>query len=650
MIARFPDYQALRDKKNAAPDTLTQADLLNMKVWFQLAWFDPRFLRGPVTLPDGQIVDLSDLVTEQADGTFTLDAPFTEATGERLVVEEFKVLANVVAAHKALMYDATTKQGQVEVMTTPFFHPILPLLTDTELAKQAMPTTPMPSKRFQQEADADAHVAKAVKRFTDDFGRAPTGMWPAEGSVAEAVVPIFARHGVRWLATDRRVLEKSTPANQPIYSPYRIDVDTVAGDGGTVDDELAIVFRDTELSDKIGFHYQGQPAAANVADYMASLRKHSPRYGEDRLLTVILDGENAWEWYKQDNDGIGFLEGMYGALTGAQTEGEVRTVTVSEYLDGNAARQVPAHPVHALPELEPLFAGSWISGSFSTWIGEDEENLAWDYLADVRADLADFAAGYGFMARPDPLAAPPPEGPTAAVVRVQGLGVDVRGRGQRLVLVVRRGPDRGRRRRAVRSDLPDPARERVPLRAARGRADPGAGPAEDPARLPPARGPAHREPDDRRSLQPGRRPRSRGRERVDERGLRRVPGRRQRHHPQPAGRDLDLVPRRDRRLGLARAPDEPGRHPAARDGLPGPRVLLAEAHRLGLPRADHPGPEAGDDPVGRPDHLLGRGRRARGDRSTSRAARRPRSWRRPMARAGALPRRRPGSRCRSPAT
>ena len=392
MIARFPAYQALVQKRDAAPETFTQADLLNMKCWFELAWFDPIFLRGPVTMPDGTVVDLSDLVSEDENGLFTLDQPFTEAIARRLVVEDYKVMANVVGIHRALLYDPVAKTGQIEVMTTPFYHPILPLLFDTDLAQIAMPTTPLPSEPFQYPDDARAQVEKAVRWHAERFGQPVTGMWPAEGSVAEAVVPIFLESDVRWVATDRRVLERSTPANQPIYSPYRIDGDTAVGDGGSTDDEMAIVFRDTEISDKIGFHYQGGTPTDNVADFLESLRKHSGPYGEHRLLTVILDGENAWEWYRLDNDARGFLDAMYVALTQAQESGEVRTTTVSEYLDGNDARHVPAHPVHGLPELEPLHAGSWIGGDYAIWIGEDEENLAWSYLTRVRADLAQFAA------------------------------------------------------------------------------------------------------------------------------------------------------------------------------------------------------------------------------------------------------------------
>jgi hypothetical protein len=199
-----------------------------------------------------------------------------------------------------------------------------------------------------------------------------------------------------------------TPSGQPIYSPYRVDADTVSGDGGDSSDELAIVFRDTEISDKIGFHYQGETPENNVADFLESLRRHAPPYGEDRLLTVILDGENAWEWYRLDNDAKGFLGGMYAALESAQLTGELRTVTVSEYLSGNNARGVAPHPVHDLPELEPLHAGSWIGGSYATWIGEEEENLAWDYLANVRQDLD----GFG-LARPVVGAPLPSEGTSA---------------------------------------------------------------------------------------------------------------------------------------------------------------------------------------------------------------------------------------------
>lgn len=397
MIGRFPAFKDLRTKRDATTNpSFTKDELLQMKAWYQLAWFDPDFLRGPVTLPDGSVVDLSSYVAEQADGTFTLKkAGFTEADCRKLVVEEYKVLANVVGAHKKLIYDATAKTGQIEVMTTPFFHPILPLIADTDLAKEAMPTTPLPVNRYQQLEDARWHVAQAARTFQLRFGKPATGMWPGEGSVAQKVVGLFTEQGVKWIATDKKVLARSTPADQPNTGPYKVVSDTDATQ------ELAMVFRDTAISDKLGFQYQGSTPADNVTDFITSLRKQAPAYGKEVLLSIILDGENAWEWYSKDNDAKGFLKGMYAELTAAQQRGEVRTVTLSEYLSGNAARGVAAHPVSGLPKLTHLYAASWINGNFDTWIGEEEENLGWDYLYKTRQDLTSFG-----LARPALDAAP----------------------------------------------------------------------------------------------------------------------------------------------------------------------------------------------------------------------------------------------------
>lgn len=400
MINRFPEYLALRDRPKAS---LTEEDLRQIKAWFYLAWFDPDFLRGRVTLATGNTVDLTDLIAEQADGTFRLKHPLTEADANRLVAEAWKVMAAVVPVHQQLMFDPATGKGQIEVMTTPFYHPILPLLVDTDLARQAMPSAALPA-RFQHPEDADAQVARAVAFYTRTFGRAPQGMWPGEGSVAEAIVPILVKHGIRWTASADGVLKRSTPSGQPIEYPYRVDADQAPGGGP--DQAMAIVFRDTPLSDRIGFRYQSVKPEQAADDFIKAVLGHAPRQpGDDRLLTVILDGENAWEWYRRDNDAKGFLNAVYRKLTKLQASGQVVTVTTSEYLAGNPARKVPAHPVGSLKELEPLWAGSWIEADFSTWIGEPEENTAWNMLRQTRDDLA--ASG---LKAPDP-SAPIPTDP-----------------------------------------------------------------------------------------------------------------------------------------------------------------------------------------------------------------------------------------------
>ncbi|NOZ01792.1 MAG: hypothetical protein GXP54_07875 [Deltaproteobacteria bacterium] len=406
IMSFFPEYVALRER---APITYTHDDLLLLKVLFEIAWFDPDFLNGPVPMPDGSVVDLSDVVNKDAAGRFTLVSAPTEDLANRLVAENYKVMKNVVAIHEALSFDPRACaehgdcQGQIELTTTPFYHPILPLLQDTDLAAAGMPYDTLPKPPYSYPGDAHAQVAKAVRFHKDLFGAPPLGMWPGEGSVAEQVVGHFADNDVLWIATDQQVLARSLDqmgqAKPPCYQcrPWRVDDDASGR-------EVAIVFRDTGLSNKIGFTFQPMYGQAAAQEFMKDISAMAPPFGskDPRLITVILDGENAWEMYTKEHDAKGFFHALYKALSDGALLGEVVPVTPGEYLLGNPGRNVPAHPVHGLPKLEPLWAGSWIDGTFSTWIGEPEENEAWEYLAQTRAALA--ASG---LARPDPMADPP---------------------------------------------------------------------------------------------------------------------------------------------------------------------------------------------------------------------------------------------------
>jgi alpha-amylase/alpha-mannosidase (GH57 family) len=286
------------------------------------------------------------------------------------------------------MYVAQSGTGQIEVVTTPFYHPILPLIDDSDLAKVAMPDALMPL-RFHFPQDAEAQVAKAVKFYHSLFGKNPRGMWPGEGSVAKEIIPIFSRNNVRWIATDMGVLSKSTPPNQPPYFPYLAE--------GTKASNVVVVFRETDLSDRIGFRYQQFTGEAAADDFIRGCLHYAPAEGEpDRLLTVILDGENAWEWYQKDMDGKEFLRALYRKLSHLYDTRQIVAVTPSEYLEGNPSRNVPSHSPESLPHLTHLWPGSWIHANFDTWIGEDEENRAWGMLRRARMDLAAY-----FLDAPD---------------------------------------------------------------------------------------------------------------------------------------------------------------------------------------------------------------------------------------------------------
>ncbi len=355
MIGRWPRLQQLKALPAAR---WAQADYRDAATLFHLAWTDPDFLARPP------------LAALAARGR-----GYSEADKRLVLAEHRRIMADVVPLHRKLQ-----DEGRLEVTTTPYFHPILPLVYDSALAREALPQAPMPGGRYQRPDDAKFHVTAAVADYTKRFGRAPRGMWPGEGSVSQAVAPLFKQAGIGWIATDEDVLARSlgmklrdgehltAQGGSALYRPYQVK------------DGPAIVFRDRKLSDDIGFRYSkmsGAAAARDLLDQLAAIARW-PRAGEP-LVSIILDGENAWENYP--DDGKAFLRALYKGLT---TDARFKTVTPAEFLATN--RPTP---------LERLWSGSWIGASYATWIGEDEENRAWDLLFRTREAVAAFGRRHG---------------------------------------------------------------------------------------------------------------------------------------------------------------------------------------------------------------------------------------------------------------
>ncbi len=369
VIARYPRYQALLDLRgpSADPDAIDSAmqrftvqDYRDLQVWWNLAWFDPGFLAEP---------PLSALVAK-GEGFAEFD--------KGIVFEQVdRIVAQVIPLHKKLQ-DA----GQIEVIVTPYTHPILPLLYATDLAAVGDPSAELP-ERFSYPNDAIAQVGKAVEVYQDHFGRPPRGMWPAEGAVADEIVKFVADAGFTWMASGEPVLARSLGMSgfarddqdvvqeaDALYRPYYVQF----RDGPKV----AVVFRDGRLSDMLGFEYSGDPgetAAADFMDRLEAIRTELKGEGAQgpHLVSVILDGENAWENY--DNDGIEFLNALYRDLSQSQT---VRTITPSDYLNLFPDQR----------SLDSLWPGAWFSSDYSTWIGEPEENSAWNALGRTRKMLS----------------------------------------------------------------------------------------------------------------------------------------------------------------------------------------------------------------------------------------------------------------------
>jgi alpha-amylase/alpha-mannosidase (GH57 family) len=301
---------------------------------------------------------------------------------------ELEILRRVIPEYR----DAAAR-GQIELSTSPFYHPILPLLCDTDIYKRTHPDSKMPRERFVRPEDAFEQLTRAADCHERLFGARPRGLWPSEGSVSEAMVPLVARAGFEWMATDEQVLaltlgtsfsrDGSGHSNQPrqLYTPWIVNT------GGA---KVACGFRDHALSDLIGFVYAGWAADAAADDFAARLseagRRHSAAGGGEATIFVILDGENAWEHF--EGGGRPFLRALYRRLSGHD---ELRTVTMAEACRGGG------------PELNGIFPGSWIDANFYIWIGHDDDRRAWSQLGDARNALdsagADAAMSPGALAQ-----------------------------------------------------------------------------------------------------------------------------------------------------------------------------------------------------------------------------------------------------------
>jgi starch synthase len=338
----------------------SDAELLDLQVWFNLAWFGPQVVESNAAI--------AELVRRGRD--------FSEADKEPIFAAQREQIGRVIPKYRELQ-----DRGQAELITSAYYHPILPLVADTGIARVARRDLVMPRHPFHYPEDATEQIRLGIELHARALGRRPRGLWPPEAAVSDEVARLAAEQGVRWMLSDEGVLARSLDVGlnrdgegqvmQPetLYLPYRLRT------GGT---DVDLIFRDARLSNAIGFEYQNRDAEEAARDLVDRLRGIQQRQGETPLLAVIaLDGENCWDFYEAN--GLPFLRALYSRLS---REPEVKTVTVSGFLE-----EFPAG--RPLGSLHP---GSWINASFDTWIGDQEHNQAWDRLAEARKAVRDRSA------------------------------------------------------------------------------------------------------------------------------------------------------------------------------------------------------------------------------------------------------------------
>lgn len=337
-----------------AAQSFSPADWRDLQVWYNLTWV------GEMSRAEEPFASL-----------LAKGRGFTEEEKQKLLDATMQIVQSVIPTYRKMM-----ENGQLELSVTAFYHPILPLLCDSHSALEAMPNAIMPEHRIQLIEDAKDHVQRAVELFQEHFGVTPAGTWPSEGSVSDAAMELVRETGFTWAATDEGILHNTLGErrrNLDKYFPWLLR--TAAG-------PLWMVFRDHELSDAIGFVYSSWNPRDAASDFYHRLVEIRSRIIQERgaaalqdaLVSVILDGENCWEYYEAN--GRPFLESLYRLLSESN---EIETVTVS----GALASRKP------LPErtIGRIYSGSWIGSNFKIWIGHEEDNQAWDLLIAARTAL-----------------------------------------------------------------------------------------------------------------------------------------------------------------------------------------------------------------------------------------------------------------------
>jgi len=349
-IKLYPRFRELYDRRGKPFDLESKVkrfstkDFLDLQVLFLLANFS----------------EVEKERDEFVSGLAQKGRDFSVEEKEELMARARSLISSVVPLLKKLQ-----DEGKLEISTTPYYHPILPLLMDTDVARFSNPYRPLPAEKFSFPQDAYEQVKRALEFIESRFGRKPSGMWPAEGAVSEEAIKVMGEAGVKWIAADEGILERSLelglrsegfPAKE-LLRPYEFS-------------GVRIFFRDRVLSDRIGFVYNRMSPEDAVRDFLEYLRSLSEAYvGEELYVPVVLDGENPWPYYPRG--GLDFLRRLYSRLA------------ESSFVDFSFFEEVEVEG----ESLSRVFPGSWIKQDFSTWIGSEEKNRAWGYLAKVRREL-----------------------------------------------------------------------------------------------------------------------------------------------------------------------------------------------------------------------------------------------------------------------
>lgn len=352
LIERFEPYRRLADLARTLTDKVGSLRYINedflgdLLSWYHLAWL-------------GETVRRED---DRVKRLLKKEAGYSLHDRRELLSIIGEILSGLIPRYRAL-----SERGQVELSMSPYDHPIMPLMIDLHSGRDADDSLKLPMLPAYPGGEERVrwHIERGQEAFRRYFGSRPRGCWPSEGGVSEPVLRILAEHGFEWVASGEAVMHNSLRrssmgAERCHHHPFRLNGIS-----------LSCFFRDDNLSDLIGFSYsdwQSDDAVNNLIHHLESIAA-ACKDQNNQVASIIMDGENAWEHYPFN--AYYFLATLYERLS---SHPSLQLTTFAECVDAG----LDGGP------LNTLVAGSWVYGTFSTWIGSPDKNRGWELLAEAK--------------------------------------------------------------------------------------------------------------------------------------------------------------------------------------------------------------------------------------------------------------------------
>ena len=360
MILPSDEYNRLYQKYQLNPENdinmFSNQEYSDLMALFNLAWFDPIY--------KNMYPELKKLIKKGKGYT----------TEDRIKIIDIQrdIIRKIIPTYKKF-----SDEGKIEITTSPYYHPILPILLDIKGIKKSSETD-LPLN-LKMELDAKMQTEMALDRMEDIFGKRPRGIWPSEHCVNGKELNLFKELGVDWTISDEGILSNSINFEfVRDFRGYLEDPYHLLKSYKYKDDGVNIIFRDSVIPNLIGFEYPNHPAEGAANDLYDRIKVIQSKLlsspDENHLITIAMDGENCWENYT--SDGSTFLSTIYSLI---ENDPSLETVLISDYLDKDTQKP-----------LNKISSGSWVNRNFKLWIDEPLKNLAWTYLKQVRDDFSNY--------------------------------------------------------------------------------------------------------------------------------------------------------------------------------------------------------------------------------------------------------------------